>query len=38
MGSKVTGDHVALGFGVMALSEIMERMFVLTGTQPGESF
>ena len=38
MGSKVTGDRVALGFGVMALSEIMERMFVLTGTQAGDSF
>lgn len=38
MGSKVTGDRVALGFGVMALSEIMDRMFVLTGTKPGESF
>lgn len=38
MGSKLTGDRVALGFGVMALSEIMERMFVLTGTQAGESF
>lgn len=38
MGSKSTGDRVALGFGVMALSEIMDRMFVLTGTQPGENF
>ena len=38
MGSKLTGDRVALGFGVMALSEIMERMFVLSGTKPGESF
>ena len=38
MGSKTTGDRVALGFGVMALSEIMDRMFVLTGTQPGENF
>ena len=38
MGSKLTGDRVALGFGVMSQSEIMERMFVLTGTQAGESF
>ena len=38
MGSKATGDRVALGFGVMSQSEIMERMFVLTGTQAGESF
>lgn len=36
--SKLTGEHVAIGFGVMSLSEIVQRMFVLTATEPGERF
>ncbi|KMQ81301.1 IncF plasmid conjugative transfer pilus assembly protein TraF [Candidatus Burkholderia pumila] len=31
-GSKETGDHAAIGFGTMSLSEIVNRIFVLTGT------
>jgi conjugal transfer pilus assembly protein TraF len=38
IGSKQTGDHAPIGFGMMALSEIMNRIFVLTGTKPGENF
>lgn len=38
IGSKETGDHAPIGFGMMALSEIVNRIFVLTGTKPGENF
>lgn len=38
IGSKKTGDHAPIGFGLMALSEIKRRIFVLTNTEPGESF
>ncbi|HHV7523716.1 TPA: conjugal transfer protein TraF [Burkholderia orbicola] len=38
IGSKQTGDHAPIGFGMMALSEILSRIFVLTGTKPGENF
>ncbi len=38
IGSKKTGEHAPIGFGVMSLSEIVNRIFVLTGTQPGENF
>lgn len=38
IGSKQTGDHAAIGFGAMSLSEIVNRIFVLTGTTPGQSF
>lgn len=38
IGSKQTGDYAPIGFGMMALSEIVNRIFVLTGTQPGEQF
>lgn len=38
IGSKQTGDHAPLGFGAMALTEIIDRIFVLTGTKPGENF
>jgi len=38
IGSKQTGDHAAIGFGGMALSEIVNRIFVLTGTKPGDNF
>lgn len=38
IGSKANGDHAAIGFGGMALSEIVQRIFVLTGTKPGDNF
>ncbi len=38
MGSKKTGEHAPIGFGVMSLSEIVNRIFVLTGTKPGDNF
>ncbi|WP_175709104.1 conjugal transfer protein TraF [Burkholderia ambifaria] len=38
IGSKQTGDHAAIGFGAMSVSEIINRLFVLTGTQPGQTF
>lgn len=38
IGSKKTGDKAAIGFGSMALTEIVDRIFVLTSTKPGESF
>jgi conjugal transfer pilus assembly protein TraF len=36
--SKKTGDTAPLGMGVMAFTEIVDRMFVLTGTQVGDEF
>ncbi|WP_459203447.1 conjugal transfer protein TraF (plasmid) [Ralstonia pseudosolanacearum] len=38
IGSKQTGDRAPIGFGMMALSEILNRIFVLTGTKPGDNF
>ena len=38
IGSKTTGDHAAIGFGQMALSEIVNRIAVLTNSRPGEDF
>ena len=38
IGSKKTGERAPVGFGMMALTEIVNRVFVLTGTKPGESF
>lgn len=38
IGARATGDHAALGFGAMSLSEIVNRIFILTGTRPGENF
>ncbi len=38
IGSKKTGDKAPVGFGVMAFSEIVNRIFVLTGTKPGQQF
>ena len=38
IGSRQTGDHAPIGFGMMALSEIVNRIFVLTGTRSGENF
>lgn len=38
IGSKETGDHAAIGFGQMAKSEIINRIYVLTSTEAGESF
>lgn len=36
--AKGTADHAAIGFGMMSLTEIVERIFVLTGTKAGERF
>lgn len=38
IGSKDTAEHAPIGFGMMALSEIVNRIFVLTGSQPGDNF
>jgi len=38
IGSKSTGDHAPIGFGQMALTEIVNRIFVLTGSTPGQNF
>jgi len=38
IGSKQTGDKAAIGFGAMALTDIVQRIFVLTGTKPGDNF
>lgn len=38
VGSKATGDHAPIGFGQMALTEIVNRIFVLTGSKPGQNF
>jgi conjugal transfer pilus assembly protein TraF len=38
IGSKETGDKAAIGFGAMALTDIVNRIFVLTGTKPGDNF
>jgi conjugal transfer pilus assembly protein TraF len=38
IGSKETGDQAPIGFGAMALTDIVNRIFVLTGTKPGDSF
>lgn len=33
-----TTDHARIGTGMMAFNEIVERIYVLTSTQPGEGF
>lgn len=38
IGSKKTGDHAPIGFGQMAMTEIVNRIFVLTGTKAGQNF
>lgn len=38
IGSKETGDHAPIGFGQMAFTDIVDRIFVLTGTKPGQNF
>lgn len=38
IGAKKTGDKAPIGFGMMAMSEIINRIFVLTGTQAGQNF
>ena len=38
IGSKQTGDKAAIGFGAMAMTDIVNRIFVLTGTKPGDNF
>lgn len=38
IGSKETGDTAPIGLGTMSLTEIAERIFVLTNTQPGSEF
>ena len=36
--SKKTGEHATVGFGVMSLQEVIERIWTLTNTQPGQDF
>lgn len=36
--SRKTGDMAPIGYGVMSMSEIINRIFVLTNTKPGETF
>lgn len=38
IGSKKTGERAPVGFGQMAYTEIVDRIFVLTGTKPGQNF
>jgi len=38
IGSKDTGDHAPIGFGGMAMDEVINRIFVLTATKPGDNF
>ena len=38
IGSKRTGERAPVGFGQMAYTEIVDRIFVLTGTKPGQNF
>ena len=36
--SKKTGEHAPVGFGIMSLQEVIERIWTLTNTQPGQEF
>ncbi|MBS2132331.1 conjugal transfer protein TraF (plasmid) [Burkholderia thailandensis] len=36
--SKETGDHAMIGSGTLSLQDIIDRIFVLTASQPGELF
>lgn len=36
--SRKTGDMAPIGYGVMSVSEIINRIFVLTNTKPGDNF
>lgn len=36
--SKETGDHAMIGSGTMSLQDIVDRIFVLTASQPGDLF
>ncbi|UVS88133.1 conjugal transfer protein TraF (plasmid) [Burkholderia glumae] len=36
--SKETGDHAMIGSGVLSLQDIVDRIFVLTASKPGELF
>lgn len=38
VGAKSSGDHAPIGFGQMALTEIVQRLYVLTGSRPGQDF
>lgn len=38
IGSKKTGDRAPIGFGMLSLSEMVSRIFVLTATKPGQNF
>jgi conjugal transfer pilus assembly protein TraF len=38
LGSKETGDRAAIGFGQLASTEIINRIFVLTSTKAGQTF
>lgn len=36
--SKKNKDYAPIGFGVMSLTEIIDRIYILTNTQPGDEF
>lgn len=36
--SKKTGERAPVGFGLMSLQEVIERIWTLTNTQPGQDF
>ncbi|MDB0198986.1 conjugal transfer protein TraF, partial [Acinetobacter baumannii] len=36
--SKKTKEHAPIGFGVMSLNEVIERIWILTNTKPGQDF
>lgn len=36
--SKRTKEHAPIGFGVMSFNEVIERIWILTNTKPGQEF
>ena len=36
--SKKTGEKATIGFGVMSLQEVVDRIWTLTNTEPGQEF
>ncbi len=36
--SKKTKEHAPIGFGVMSFNEVIERIWILTNTKPGQDF
>ncbi len=38
LGSKTTGNIMPIGFGTLSLTELVERIYILTRTTPGQNF